>query len=328
MYSLILSKSSNEEISFPVLDTKQWPDTKHFDLNDSQMEAYKLALTREFAVIQGPPGTGKTFIGIKVATTLLKNISLEGTPLLVICYTNHALDQFLEGLLKVTNNIIRLGSQSKNEKIESFTLNNLRLKCKSKYSYLYSNKRAEQEKLFKDMTYIQDDIEKCEKELLSYNTLKPFLKIDDKAYELNRSTNEDPIVKWLFDIESEYVVNDIADDWEQELTEHVKIDDEEMKIDTCFSEKWALKEVESMRNSIKYINDVTDDETDRRNMIAKFQSEIDKLNDRLDCFKVSTIVVILLLAFTGQGYYFQYNKANVKSYELIFKNTGLCAFDC
>lgn len=42
--------------------------------------------------------------------------------MLVICYTNHALDQFLEGLLPVTNNLLRVGSQSKNEELQKYNL--------------------------------------------------------------------------------------------------------------------------------------------------------------------------------------------------------------
>ena len=77
-----------------------------------------MALTRELAVIQGPPGTGKTYIALKVVRCLLDNSrfwfgnSTKGCPILVICYTNHALDQFLEGIIQnVPEKIVRLGSR-------------------------------------------------------------------------------------------------------------------------------------------------------------------------------------------------------------------------
>lgn len=81
-----------------------WPDRKSLGFNESQMRAFKLALTKEFAVIQGPPGTGKTYVGLKIAQALLENTSFwqkrgERSPILMVSYTNHALDQFLEGLL-------------------------------------------------------------------------------------------------------------------------------------------------------------------------------------------------------------------------------------
>ena len=81
-----------------------WPDRESLGLNESQMRAFKLALTKEFVLIQGPPGTGKTFVGLKIAQALLDNKSLwrdeKGcSPILMVSYTNHALDQFLEGLI-------------------------------------------------------------------------------------------------------------------------------------------------------------------------------------------------------------------------------------
>lgn len=106
--------------------------TENLGLDRSQHMAYIMALLREFVTIQGPPGTGKTYIGLKIATTILNNFYLNQTqarhfnPILVVCYTNHALDQFLEGLLKVTKKMVRIGGQSKNETLKEFNLNNLR----------------------------------------------------------------------------------------------------------------------------------------------------------------------------------------------------------
>ena len=84
-----------------------WPDKESLGLNESQMRAFKMALTKRLAVIQGPPGTGKTYVGWKIARVLLKTLSLsedakERTPILMVSYTNHALDQFLEGVLSTT----------------------------------------------------------------------------------------------------------------------------------------------------------------------------------------------------------------------------------
>ena len=76
-------------------------------LNSSQLRAFQMALTSRFAVIQGPPGTGKTYVGLKIAQVLLQTTALweneeERAPILMVSYTNHALDQFLEGLLPMT----------------------------------------------------------------------------------------------------------------------------------------------------------------------------------------------------------------------------------
>ncbi|CAH2048546.1 unnamed protein product, partial [Iphiclides podalirius] len=43
------------DASFQVADANTWPTNEQLGLNESQYEAFKLALTHEFAVIQGPP---------------------------------------------------------------------------------------------------------------------------------------------------------------------------------------------------------------------------------------------------------------------------------
>ena len=91
-----------------------WPDRESLGFNESQMRAFKLALTKEFALIQGPPGTGKTFVGLKIAQAFLDNTSLwqdekGSSPILMVSYTNHALDQFLEGLISNRGEIGNLG---------------------------------------------------------------------------------------------------------------------------------------------------------------------------------------------------------------------------
>ncbi|KAL9958948.1 hypothetical protein ACROYT_G036026 [Oculina patagonica] len=103
-----------------------WPDRESLGFNESQMRAFKLALTKEFAVIQGPPGTGKTYVGLKIARALLQNASIwqkggEKSPILMVSYTNHALDQFLEGLLPMKG-IVRVGGRSKSEKLKQCNL--------------------------------------------------------------------------------------------------------------------------------------------------------------------------------------------------------------
>ncbi|KAJ8040048.1 NFX1-type zinc finger-containing protein 1 [Holothuria leucospilota] len=113
--------------------TITWPSLDNFDLDPSQFEAFKAALTEELCLIQGPPGTGKTFIGLKIVETLLDNSDIwspddNPPPILLICYTNHALDQFLEGVLTFLPNegIIRIGGRSSSEKLKKFNLNEIR----------------------------------------------------------------------------------------------------------------------------------------------------------------------------------------------------------
>ena len=102
------------------------------------MEAVRTALSKELAIIQGPPGTGKTYVGLKVAKVLLENREVwtdpevGSRPILVVCYTNHALDQFLEGILDFCpTGIVRVGSRCKNPQLEEFNLKNIRRKMRT-----------------------------------------------------------------------------------------------------------------------------------------------------------------------------------------------------
>ena len=76
---------------------------ENLGFNESQMRAFKMALTKRFAVIQGLPGTGKTYVGLKIARVLLQSSMLwqneeKHSPILMASYTSHCLDEFLVGL--------------------------------------------------------------------------------------------------------------------------------------------------------------------------------------------------------------------------------------
>lgn len=44
---------------FHSLNKEAWPRKEDLRLDDSQMKAFQLALTKELAILQGPPGTGE-----------------------------------------------------------------------------------------------------------------------------------------------------------------------------------------------------------------------------------------------------------------------------
>ena len=112
----------------PVLHLDAWPPVETLPLNDSQLEALKMALSTEFSVIQGPPGTGKTYVGAKIVRCLLENREAwdpdKVSPMLMVCYTNHALDQFLEKVLEFLpkEEIIRVGGRCKSKQLEGCNL--------------------------------------------------------------------------------------------------------------------------------------------------------------------------------------------------------------
>jgi hypothetical protein len=93
-------------------------------LDRGQCRALIAALTREFAFIQGPPGTGKSYLGLQIMRILLDiKRKADLGPILIVCYTNHALDQFLEHLLDIgVQKLIRVGGMSKSKKLLNHNL--------------------------------------------------------------------------------------------------------------------------------------------------------------------------------------------------------------
>lgn len=93
-------------------------------LDNTQASALLNSLSRSFALIQGPPGTGKSYTGVALMKTLVSNKKAAALgPILVVTFTNHALDQSLEHLLDhgITQ-IIRLGSNSRSERMADINL--------------------------------------------------------------------------------------------------------------------------------------------------------------------------------------------------------------
>jgi hypothetical protein len=95
-----------------------------YELDDSQAEAVRHAFSKNLPLIQGPPGTGKTFTSIIIVEILLKlkRLNLLTGPIFVVCFTNHALDQFLSFILNHTDSIVRLGGRCKHENLKKYTL--------------------------------------------------------------------------------------------------------------------------------------------------------------------------------------------------------------
>lgn len=86
-------------------------------LDEGQAIALCENLNRDLAFTQGPPGTGKTYLGVSLAKVILASQSkATPKPILTVCMTNHALDSFLQDLLKDgIVKVARLGGGSKEE---------------------------------------------------------------------------------------------------------------------------------------------------------------------------------------------------------------------
>lgn len=117
-------------------------------LDPSQVHALLMSLSQRIALIQGPPGCGKTYIGIHLVRLLLANTQPRAArppparqppdamrqaqaaaakpivgPIVCVTFTNHALDQFLEGLLDAgITDIVRVGGRSKSERLQQLNL--------------------------------------------------------------------------------------------------------------------------------------------------------------------------------------------------------------
>ncbi|XP_067120912.1 NFX1-type zinc finger-containing protein 1-like isoform X2 [Centruroides vittatus] len=177
--------SANNKGMVPVLDRNRWPSKEILGLDASQYSAIQAALTKEMAIIQGPPGTGKTFIGLKISQLLLENSSVwnkeKNCPILVVCYTNHALDQFLEGMLSFESNIIRIGGRSNNERIKMLQLSQVRQNARQdrKIPYhIYLTRRETMKKIAKIQRYLDDIqvlLENSTQEILNILQLQNFI---------------------------------------------------------------------------------------------------------------------------------------------------------
>lgn len=138
-------------------------------LDETQSLALLDSLSRSLALIQGPPGTGKSYTCEKIIKVLLANKKKGDLgPILCVCYvsitqlanlsssqvvtddrplqTNHALDQLLEHLLDDgVEQIIRIGSRSKSERLENVNLRAIAKsadRTKSEKSSLWETRNA------------------------------------------------------------------------------------------------------------------------------------------------------------------------------------------
>ena len=208
----------------PIKIESQWPKVNKTDLDESQLAAIKMALTQEIAVIQGPPGTGKTYIGLKIVQALLKNchawnapsplldqfghpvrrLSTAKSPILVMCYTNHALDQFLEGILAMNDNIrmIRIGGRSKNEKIQECNLGSVKrtLRNVPKDEYIQMKKLSEgAEREGNNCSYEMQTYYDPENKFISLTSLKSII-ADHHYWSLLEPAETQQEEKWALEL--------------------------------------------------------------------------------------------------------------------------------
>ena len=229
-----------------ILRESSWPPASSLGLDESQSKALRNSLSSEVSVVQGPPGTGKTFIGLKIVEILLENWdrwNVDEKPILVVCYTNHALDQFLEGISKfLKKGIVRVGGRSKSELMKAFSLNQLRCQLRSNKNIpkdIYSKKKD----VLHEMRCLQEEIEGTgnileglekslihEAQLKKFMTPEQFTSLTSFQSLFNNYNNTSFVIEWLHMNEViEVPVDEKVDDpqfSEQEEQEYLDVENE------------------------------------------------------------------------------------------------------
>jgi hypothetical protein len=78
-------------------------------LDNTQQLAMHMIFSSSAPIVQGPPGTGKSYTGLAALRLMLRewNEDRDG-PILVVCYSNHAVDAFLKELVDAEPDTFRL----------------------------------------------------------------------------------------------------------------------------------------------------------------------------------------------------------------------------
>ncbi len=277
---LQLVETLEEAKAVAVFDDFQWPSPETLGMDQSQLEALKHAMQRELAVIQGPPGTGKTYVGLKIIKTLLHNKRLwnpsaataaGNSPILVICYTNHALDQFLEGIYHFQKNgIVRVGGRSKSKIMEKFLLRTLRSSMREMREVpaaIHSARMgavAEMDQLRKTIERNSTLIEASVNGLLHEDQLGPVMGGHYEYFLHGPNTKRGNITDWLDLDDANFATTPAEEDDNSILAD----EDEELP------EVEGEAEQEEMDRTIEGIEDVdTRQDSSRRKMLMKSAME-------------------------------------------------------
>eukprot|EP01054_Gregarina_sp_Poly1_P009913 Gregarina_sp_Poly_1__9912@NODE_649_length_6956_cov_63_385832_g380_i2_p1_GENE_NODE_649_length_6956_cov_63_385832_g380_i2NODE_649_length_6956_cov_63_385832_g380_i2_p1_ORF_typecomplete_len2146_score230_49AAA_12/PF13087_6/4_4e47AAA_11/PF13086_6/7_3e27AAA_11/PF13086_6/1_4e16AAA_30/PF13604_6/1_1e09AAA_30/PF13604_6/0_019Viral_helicase1/PF01443_18/1_1Viral_helicase1/PF01443_18/6e07AAA_19/PF13245_6/1_5e08ResIII/PF04851_15/1_1e06ResIII/PF04851_15/2_1e03UvrDhelicase/PF00580_21/3_3e05DUF2075/PF09848_9/1_2e0 len=177
------------------------------NLNESQAAAFQLALSNNVALIQGPPGTGKSYIGVKLVERLLVN--RPSKPILLVCFTNHALDQFLADIIEELPEsydkkeyIVRVGARCQHETVNEFGIFQWKQRHKNVYearNYL----RSQQEELKHRVQELQSNIDKIKQRMNPlyiprYEDLETIMSLQHRyAFEQNKHFDSNILHSWI-----------------------------------------------------------------------------------------------------------------------------------
>ena len=151
-------------------------------LDESQLNAIHKCLHYKIALIQGPPGTGKTHVGTILANLILQNLPPH-SQILVVCFTNHALDSFIENILKYTEDVVRIGGRCKNEVVKQKALENKAKFHNRTYRGIINDLDMRGENM-KEITSLIDIRRKVDVELVRIRFKELYNKIINDFFEL------------------------------------------------------------------------------------------------------------------------------------------------
>lgn len=124
-------------------------------------------------------------------------------PILTICYTNHALDQFLESLLD--NNItkiVRLGARSKSDRIKEFYLDTIS-RSRPKVSHQGFMLYEAYEKLDEIKNEAVKLQEKLSRKWMTWDDVKNYLLVEHIGHYLQFDNHGTDVPAFLLNIDSE-----------------------------------------------------------------------------------------------------------------------------
>lgn len=191
---LNFQKYDIDDYKFNILKDEEWPTEIYLQQEISQYKAFKSALTQKYVLIQGVPGTGKTLTGQQIIKAMIRNLYLTGrlrNPIIVICNNNNTLDHLLEGILKITDKLVRIGSQSKCEALKKHSLKEIVKLNKFKINdVLENNLKIKEQEILK----CYENCDKLYMGILDWNILKSVI----PEMSFNTFVDSWDFLNWLF----------------------------------------------------------------------------------------------------------------------------------
>lgn len=253
-----------------------------------------------------PPGTGKTFIGVKIMQLLLHNSHLwsnsrstRRSPILMICYTNHALDQFLELCVEECNlnsGVVRVGGRCKNKSLEGFFLRKIKENIRQERSIeksIFYQMKEEQRRLSEIQTKLNKIISTTklsEEGILKLSVLSKYASVE----YMSQFSTDFELLQWLGFDEANFnsqvgqidqVVNAVAnmeiddneEDEDEENMDDLEMDDDEndeRMLDDDFIVHSKSKTFKSIDvNQIEYIENKSELIFTENDICKQFTSE-------------------------------------------------------